>query len=298
MPVVYIKDSRLGREVASKIFLFVRTAIFNSAPQRSIVLGNFSLARSCWRCLLPPKRKYQHHYHHHHRRSCQVLRVIRRSNSSRNRQRRVRVLSANISFAQPDSAAQAQVFGEVLESSSQKNSNSNTSSSATTATGSAGTSLNSSLKDGLGLPTLDVESAAATAETSTSSLTPYPSIITPRCRTPSDAGLRLETGSSALNPYPSKTPLSMTSSTAMEASSSSADSTQYMSQGASGVTSHYNPVLKSAMSAASFASSMSPRSALSSPSLHALTDLTPLPSPLLTGESPGPWRRSTVRPDV
>lgn len=211
------------------------------------------------------------------------------------------LFSAKDLFAQSSSEAQEQASGRLHESSSQKNNNSNPDSSDTTATDPARSSISSSLKDGLGLPAIDVESAAAAtttqaAETSTSSLTPNPSVITHRCRTPSDAGLRLETGSNALNPYPTINPLSMTSSTAMEASSSSADDTQYASRGTSGVTNHHSQALKSAMSVASLASSMSPRSALSSPSLHALTDLTPLPSPLLTGESPGPWRRSTVRP--
>ena len=152
-----------------------------------------------------------------------------------------------------------------------------------------------STKDGPGLPVLDIESAAAATEPSSSSLTPNPAVVTHCCRTPSDAGLRLQTDPSALNPYPTRNPLSMTSSTAMEAKAS-AESASNTSYGASAGGSHYNPVLKSAMSAASFASSMSPRSALSSPSLHALVDLTPLPSPLLTGESPGPWKRSTARP--
>ena len=207
------------------------------------------------------------------------------------------LFSAKDSFAQSGSGAQERESGGVHENSSHKNSDSKPSSSAFIATDSAGSSLSSSPKNGLGLPALDIKSAAAAAaETSASSLTPYPSVITHHCRTPSDAGLRLETSSNALNPYPTKNPLSMTSSMEMESISSSADSTQYASHGASGNTNHHNPILKSAMSAASFASSMSPRSAISSPSLHALTDLTPLPSPLLTGESPGPWRRSTVRP--
>ncbi|KAI9706763.1 MAG: hypothetical protein M1820_004733 [Bogoriella megaspora] len=44
-------------------------------------------------------------------------------------------------------------------------------------------------------------------------------------------------------------------------------------------------------SMASMASSLSPRSALSSPALGALADITPLPSPLMVGESPGLWGR-------
>jgi protein-serine/threonine kinase len=60
------------------------------------------------------------------------------------------------------------------------------------------------------------------------------------------------------------------------------------------------PGLRSTLSAASMASlySLSPGSgsAISSPALNAMTDITPLPSPLLPGDSPGPWRRGHHRP--
>ena len=39
-----------------------------------------------------------------------------------------------------------------------------------------------------------------------------------------------------------------------------------------------------------------PSSALSSPMLNAMADVTPLPSPLMTGDSPGPWKRLGSRP--
>ncbi|KAE9367584.1 kinase-like protein [Stipitochalara longipes BDJ] len=39
-----------------------------------------------------------------------------------------------------------------------------------------------------------------------------------------------------------------------------------------------------------------PNSALSSPMLNAMADVTPLPSPLMTGDSPGPWKKLTSRP--
>ncbi|KAH7348644.1 kinase-like protein [Rhexocercosporidium sp. MPI-PUGE-AT-0058] len=39
-----------------------------------------------------------------------------------------------------------------------------------------------------------------------------------------------------------------------------------------------------------------PNSALSSPMLNAMADVTPLPSPLMTGDSPGPWKKLTARP--
>ncbi|KAF2477375.1 kinase-like protein [Lindgomyces ingoldianus] len=50
--------------------------------------------------------------------------------------------------------------------------------------------------------------------------------------------------------------------------------------------------LRSAFSAASMTGSLSPGSALSSPALNALADITPLPSPLIIGDSPGPWARA------
>lgn len=43
-------------------------------------------------------------------------------------------------------------------------------------------------------------------------------------------------------------------------------------------------------------SASAPDSAMSSPMLSALSDVTPLPSPLLTGDSPGPWKKLTSRP--
>lgn len=42
--------------------------------------------------------------------------------------------------------------------------------------------------------------------------------------------------------------------------------------------------------------SLSPGSALSSPALNALGDITPLPSPLVMSDSPGPWQRAVPRP--
>lgn len=57
------------------------------------------------------------------------------------------------------------------------------------------------------------------------------------------------------------------------------------------------PEVKSSLSAASMAThpSLSPGSAISSPALAAMTDITPLPSPLMPGESPGPWKRALAQ---
>lgn len=54
--------------------------------------------------------------------------------------------------------------------------------------------------------------------------------------------------------------------------------------------------LRTAHSSNSLAGSLSPSSAISSPALNALGDLTPLPSPLVMGDSPGPWQRAIARP--
>ncbi|KAL6704215.1 hypothetical protein ACN47E_008472 [Coniothyrium glycines] len=53
--------------------------------------------------------------------------------------------------------------------------------------------------------------------------------------------------------------------------------------------------LRSAWSTASLGS-LSPASAISSPALNALGDLTPLPSPLVMSDSPGPWQRAVPHP--
>jgi protein-serine/threonine kinase len=53
--------------------------------------------------------------------------------------------------------------------------------------------------------------------------------------------------------------------------------------------------LRTAWSANSVGS-LSPASVLSSPALNALGDITPLPSPLVMSDSPGPWQRAGPRP--
>ncbi|KAJ4294015.1 hypothetical protein N0V90_007704 [Kalmusia sp. IMI 367209] len=52
--------------------------------------------------------------------------------------------------------------------------------------------------------------------------------------------------------------------------------------------------LRSTFSAGSMTGSLSPGSALSSPALNALVDITPLPSPLVMSDSPGSWTRGGV----
>ncbi len=119
-----------------------------------------------------------------------------------------------------------------------------------------------------------------------------PSVVAHHCRTPSDAGLRLQTDLD----YIKRTPTKATSPITPTITAGDFD----MPQQTSTVTpsaAHKSP-LRSTLSAASMTSlhSLSPGSAFSSPALNAMADITPLPSPLITGDSPGPWKRLGYRP--
>ncbi|KAK1526093.1 uncharacterized protein CCOS01_08511 [Colletotrichum costaricense] len=65
-------------------------------------------------------------------------------------------------------------------------------------------------------------------------------------------------------------------------------------------SSNLKPISRTPSFKAAIANSLGPASATSScmpsPILSAMSDVTPLPSPLLSGDSPGPWRRLGVRP--
>ncbi|KAF2791237.1 kinase-like protein [Melanomma pulvis-pyrius CBS 109.77] len=102
----------------------------------------------------------------------------------------------------------------------------------------------------------------------------YPSY--PHIRTPSAAGLQLQTD------------LPTVAASAGDALRHSATAPIAIQEG----------YLRSTLSAASMTGSLSPGSALSSPALNALADLTPLPSPLAMSDSPGPWARAgmSIRP--
>ncbi|ORY00547.1 kinase-like domain-containing protein [Clohesyomyces aquaticus] len=102
-------------------------------------------------------------------------------------------------------------------------------------------------------------------------------------RTPSAAGLQLQTD------------LPMYATTA---AASQPEGNPTIVQSTAGSATAPIPIqeghLRSAFSAASMTGSLSPGSALSSPALNALADITPLPSPLIIGDSPGPWARATT----
>ncbi|KAI9782376.1 MAG: hypothetical protein M1839_005249 [Geoglossum umbratile] len=58
---------------------------------------------------------------------------------------------------------------------------------------------------------------------------------------------------------------------------------------------HRTPSVKATLSASTTrAGSLSPGSAFSSPALGPMVDITPLPSPLVSSDSPGPWNRITA----
>jgi protein-serine/threonine kinase len=110
---------------------------------------------------------------------------------------------------------------------------------------------------------------------------------------PLSAGLRIQT-----NIIPNYT---VTAASASTATRSSADSMKSHStsknipiQPVKRTPSIKNILASSMGSNSGFAST--PNSALSSPMLNALADVTPLPSPLLSADSPGPWKKLGSRP--
>ncbi|QDS75096.1 hypothetical protein FKW77_007070 [Venturia effusa] len=112
-----------------------------------------------------------------------------------------------------------------------------------------------------------------------------PSTATP-CRSPSTPVLHLRTD--IPTPFPSST---KTDSTAQSLDIPESQKNQGSSRSSS------QPILidrglRSTLSAVSMNThySLSPGSAVSSPMLNAMTDITPLPSPIMDG-SPGPWKR-------
>lgn len=107
-------------------------------------------------------------------------------------------------------------------------------------------------------------------------------------RAPS-TGLTLQTDFSAYLPAPS--PAAADTST-LEGSTS--DSLRRQSATAP-IAIQDQSYLRTAWSADN-AGSLSPASVLSSPALNALGDITPLPSPLVMSDSPGPWQRAVQRP--
>lgn len=110
---------------------------------------------------------------------------------------------------------------------------------------------------------------------------------------PLSAGLRIQT-----DIIPNCT---VTAASAHNTARSSSDSTRMPSNSANipikpiqRTPSIKNILASSVGSNSNFGSA--PNSALSSPMLNAMADVTPLPSPLMSGDSPGPWKKLGSRP--
>ena len=107
----------------------------------------------------------------------------------------------------------------------------------------------------------------------------------PHIRTPSAAGLQLQTD---LPLYATTAPRESPNTPTIVESRAEG----YLRFSATAPIAIQGGNLRTALSTASMTSSLSPGSALSSPALNALTDITPLPSPLVVSDSPGPWMRA------
>jgi protein-serine/threonine kinase len=107
---------------------------------------------------------------------------------------------------------------------------------------------------------------------------------------PLSAGLRIQTD---IIPGYTVTAAS-TNTTARSSSESSRIPTKSSNISLARTPSIKNVFASSVGSSSNFGSA--PNSALSSPMLNAMADVTPLPSPLMSGDSPGPWKKLTSRP--
>ncbi|KAI9864010.1 MAG: hypothetical protein M1813_003326 [Trichoglossum hirsutum] len=130
-------------------------------------------------------------------------------------------------------------------------------------------------------------------------------------QSPASAGLKLQTD---LGPYCTLSPATATSTTATINSAGAGPAMATRSSSNRRATSpphhfqpppppppppppssttgpHRTPSVKAALSSTTLAGSLSPGSALSSPALGPMVDITPLPSPLISTDSPGPWNR-------
>lgn len=112
----------------------------------------------------------------------------------------------------------------------------------------------------------------------------YPTIASPGPQTPQTAGLRLNT-------KPSSDESSGNDSTSTVPFPPFSETTQYPLENAS-LPVRSSSVRSTLSAARSRVNSLSPGSAISSPGVGPLADITPLPSPIALSTSPGPWRRA------
>ncbi|KAI9645700.1 hypothetical protein NHQ30_006442 [Ciborinia camelliae] len=108
---------------------------------------------------------------------------------------------------------------------------------------------------------------------------------------PLSAGLRIQT-----DIIPGCTTTSASTGTGIP-ERESPDTTRIYSRsgGQTGMSLARTPSVKNVLASSMGSNSSVPNSALSSPMLNAMADVTPLPSPLMSGDSPGPWKRLNSR---
>ncbi|APA05304.1 hypothetical protein SS1G_09704 [Sclerotinia sclerotiorum 1980 UF-70] len=121
----------------------------------------------------------------------------------------------------------------------------------------------------------------------------HPNIDPSSNRTPSplSAGLRIQT-----DIVPGCTVASTNTETGIS-ERESPDTTRIHSRssGQMGMSLARTPSVKNVLASSIGSNNSAPNSALSSPMLNAMADVTPLPSPLMSGDSPGPWKRLNSR---
>ncbi|KAF7956982.1 hypothetical protein EAE96_004304 [Botrytis aclada] len=108
---------------------------------------------------------------------------------------------------------------------------------------------------------------------------------------PLSAGLRIQTDCA-----PGYTITSASTGTGVtERESSNTIRIPSRSGGQIGMSLARTPSVKNVLASSIGSNGSAPNSALSSPMLNAMADVTPLPSPLMSGDSPGPWKRLNSR---
>ncbi|TGO07408.1 hypothetical protein BTUL_0279g00030 [Botrytis tulipae] len=121
----------------------------------------------------------------------------------------------------------------------------------------------------------------------------HPNIDSSYSQTPSplSAGLRIQTD--IVSGYTITSASTGTGVTERE----SPDTTRIPSRsgGQIGMSLARTPSVKNVLASSIGSNGSAPNSALSSPMLNAMADVTPLPSPLMSGDSPGPWKRLNSR---
>ncbi|EUC36369.1 hypothetical protein COCCADRAFT_2524 [Bipolaris zeicola 26-R-13] len=149
----------------------------------------------------------------------------------------------------------------------------------------------------LATPTTASSLLSAAHPNATSTLTPSDLSFEPGTTDPSLPRYHVRAPSTALK---LDTDLAISKSTSSRAASLDpanldANGSDALRQSATAPIPIQDGYLRTAWSTASLGS-LSPGSAISSPALNALGDITPLPSPLVMGDSPGPWQRAEHRP--